>query len=452
MQRWLVDLSTLRLPAHRARCNQLEDYRCRLPPPPQLAARLNLSVLPATFVAAAVEGEQVGFCCCPSDGPVARRQRGLPAFLASSAPYPSLPAASLPPSTFSPWASTWPFFPLPSFVLVTAASSSYFDRLQNFIGSVHFFEPSAQLLVYDLSLTPKQRNALECMQSMTVVDFPFDLYPRHVRNLYNYAWKLLMLELAFNTTTAEAVLLLDSGVELRRPFALSDIKRQMVERGYWLAKQSNKIDKKTRKETWELLGVSEAVIKGKGFCAGGLNGFMRNSAAYREVLLPAIACAKDDRCIAPEGSGRATHNFDQSVLSVLVWATGRRCDERREYHEWDMSLSTADETNYNNVVLNLRRWHQPKPYIRHIRQIVSPECPFVPAIARPLIDYPPAPADDVLAMSQAQIENVLVQHKDGQHLQADSDLVLCLGENDNSRWKCREELARHEAAIVQAGR
>ena len=305
------------------------------------------------------------------------------------------------------------------------------------------------MLVYDLSLTPEQRQALQCMQSVTVLDFPFDLYPRHVRNLYNYAWKLLMLESAFNTTGAEAVLLLDSGVELRRPFALSDIKRQLLERGYWLAQQSNTVDKKTMPATWERLGVSEADIAGRPFCAGGLNGFRRHSAAYNEVLLPAIACAKDESCIAPEGSGRSNHNFDQSVLSVLVWATGRRCDERREYREWDMSLTTDDETNYNTIVLNLRRWHQPKPYIRHVRQVVSNSCPFLPSLAREQIEYPPAPADDVLAMSETDVESVLVQHKDGLHLQADSELVLCLRQHDNSRWRCREELARHEAGIVR---
>jgi len=423
-----------------------QEQLLSLPPPPQLAARLNLTALPSSF--AAVEGDKSAFAAALQTLNWREDSASFPA-PALPASYPPLPAAALPPSTFSPSAPTWPFFPLPSFVLVTAASSSYFDRLQNFIGSLHFFEPAATLLVYDLSLTPKQRHALQCMQSVTVVDFPFQLYPRHVRNLYNYAWKLLMLELAFNTTATDAVLLLDSGVELRRPYALSDIKRQVVERGYWLAKQSNTIDRKTRKETWEWLGVSKAAIKGKSFCAGGLNGFLRNSAAYREVLLPAIACAKDDKCIAPEGSGRATHNFDQSVLSVLVWSTGRRCDERREYHEWDMSLSTDDETNYNHIVLNLRRWHQPKPYIRHIRQVVSTDCPFVPALARPLIDYPPAAADDVLAMQEADIEAVLIQHKDGQHLQADSELVECLRRHDNSRWQCREELARHEAGIVR---
>ena len=428
-----------------------QERSLSLPTSPQLAARLNLSVIPSSILAA-VDGDKSSFANTLqqlnwSDDSASFAIPSLPA------PHPPLPPASLPPSTFSPTTATWSFFPLPGFIVVTAASSSYFDRLQNFIGSLHLFEPSTQLLVYDLSLTSEQRSALKCLQSVTVIDFPFQIYPAHVRNLYNYAWKLLVLELAFNQTllTADSVLVLDSGVELRRPFALSDIKRQLVERGYWLAQQSNNVEKKTRRETWEWLGVSEAAITGKPFCAGGLNGFMRNSAAYREVLLPAIACAKDETCIAPAGSGRSSHNFDQSVLSVLVWSTGRRCDERRVYHEWDMSLTTTDETNYNTVVLNLRRWHQPKPYIRHIRQIVSAHCPFIPALTRSRIEYPPASADadDVLAMSESEIETVLVQHKDGLHLQSDSELVTCLRQHANSRWLCREELARHEAGIVR---
>merc|ERR1711907_542641 len=41
--------------------------------------------------------------------------------------------------------------------LITAASRYYFDRLSNFVGSVHYWEPNQKLIVYDLGLLPGDR-------------------------------------------------------------------------------------------------------------------------------------------------------------------------------------------------------------------------------------------------------------------------------------------------------
>ena len=342
-----------------------------------------------------------------------------------------------------------PFFPFPGFVVATAASSTYFDRLQNFVGSVHLWEPAQSIVVYDLGLTPEQAAAVRCWQRVTLQAFPFHAYPLHVRNLFNYAWKLLMLEHAFLSLNASAVLVLDSGVELRQPYALSSIKQQIAERGYWTPLQSNFVDLKTVPATLDALSVDTAFVRGRPFCAGGLTGFMRGSAAYAEVALPAMECAKVEACIAPAGSGRSTHNFDQSVLSALVWATGRRCDDRREYREWDMSLVTEEESDYNDIVLSLRRWHQPKPYIRHVQQLLSAACPYIPPLARALVEYPQAPPVDVRTMG-AEVEQLLIPHSDTQRLEDDSALVQCLRRSANSRARCREELSEHEMAMIEA--
>lgn len=48
------------------------------------------------------------------------------------------------------------------------------------------------------------------------------------------------------------------------------------------------------------------------FCAGGLQGFVRGSDADRLVLGPVVNCSlAASECLAPPGSSRANHNFDQ---------------------------------------------------------------------------------------------------------------------------------------------
>lgn len=46
-------------------------------------------------------------------------------------------------------------------VIVTASSASFFDRLQNLVGSVHVHEPRARIVIYDLGLNAAQRAEVE---------------------------------------------------------------------------------------------------------------------------------------------------------------------------------------------------------------------------------------------------------------------------------------------------
>ena len=109
------------------------------------------------------------------------------------------------------------------FIIVTASSAYYFDRLENFIGSVHVWEPGQKVLVYDLGLTRDQLRQMTCWEDVDVVPFNFSAYPNHVRNLFNYAWKTVVIDEVLRKHGA--VLALDAGIELRQP--LTRVKRIM---------------------------------------------------------------------------------------------------------------------------------------------------------------------------------------------------------------------------------
>ena len=424
---------------------QKQEAALSLPLPPDVSARFNLSTFQASSLSLDTSAllDSVSAFTYPDSS--------------ASFALPALPAHPPLPPLGPQSSASFPqqFLPFPGFIVVTAASSSYFDRLQNFVGSVHFWEPSQRVVIFDLGLSQQQIDAVSCWQGVELRAFPFEQYPLHVRNLYNFAWKPLILEQAFALPNVTAVLMLDSGVELRAPHAFSDVKRSVMERGYWFAQQSYTVERRTRHQTLDALGIDVEAVKGRPFCAGGLHGFMKDSPAYYAVALRAVQCARNESCIAPAGSGRSTHNFDQSVMSALVYATGRRCDPRRSYRETDMSFSTEDETDFNaRVVLLLRRWHQPKPYIRYIRPVLSDRCPFIPGLRRARMSYPSADPVDVMTLNDStpdgrrQMDAVLIQHKDGLHLEPDSPLVLCLRRHGNSRYECRQEVHDHQRAMA----
>jgi hypothetical protein len=74
--------------------------------------------------------------------------------------------------------SSPPFYPLgPSFVVVTYVSSLYFPRLLNLLGSIHTWEPTQRVVVYDLGCSQQQIVQMQCMDNVEVRPFNFSAFP-----------------------------------------------------------------------------------------------------------------------------------------------------------------------------------------------------------------------------------------------------------------------------------
>eukprot|EP00040_Diaphanoeca_grandis_P007422 m.40861 g.40861 ORF g.40861 m.40861 type:complete len:576 (-) comp18636_c0_seq1:16-1743(-) len=270
-------------------------------------------------------------------------------------------------------ATTTSFKPLGSFAIVTACSKAYFDQLENFIGSMHFWEPNQKILVYDIGLSPEQLTTLSCYVDVSVKPFPFDSQPDHVVNLYNYAWKILAVEDALKQFNS--VLMLDSGVELRAP--LITIKEIMVETGHFSTIQPGTVYSATHENTFRKLGVDPDHPQHKQrwsvpFYAGGIQGFAKNSIATTKVLPLAVECAKSEACIHPEGAGRNNHNYDQSVFSILLRENGfvYSTNVSERFASFQPFRWTLDATRCDNYhVLGLRKYQFNKVYKGYVRKL-----------------------------------------------------------------------------------
>ena len=389
--------------------------------------------------------------------------------------------------------------------VVTAASSVYFDRVSNFVGSMHTYAVGVPVLIYDLGLTAEQRQQIAAWQNVSVRAFPFDAYPQHVRNLFSYAWKLLIHHRAFSDLPAhtQRIVVLDSGLELRSHIALPRIADAIQRQGYWMASQANTIDRMSHPQTIEKLNISWSTIVGKAFCAGGLVGWQRGSEAHSEMVGRAYSCALDESCILPQGAGHSNHRDDQVVISALVYDTGRQCEKERQWREWDMTQLTENEaedgeaqSHQRKVWIAARRWHQPKPFAYRIA-LVDPaanslasglppasaaessfpnDCLTRPGMSLALSEWvPPSPVcsrsweessrgegrlssrrlfSERTALRMAAntssesdvrrcVEGLVLSTLDQTKLDFGDELRVCLGAHDNSRWECRDAILRH---------
>ncbi|KAL9647685.1 hypothetical protein ABK040_015174 [Willaertia magna] len=301
--------------------------------------------------------------------------------------------------------------------LVTATSVDYFDRLENFIGSVdkiyntgqpeiikeiikllkninpssisstntlqqlnlqlNKLEKTRTTLIFNLGLNPEQKEKVLTWKNVIFVDFPFHLftsnYP-HVLQLGNFSWKPLVMYLSLQSF--HSIIFLDSGSELIN--SLKSVELILKEKNYFYVAQQGKytggiccgeLNELTHEATFQYLSLNKNDFKGKLMCAGGIQGYERNSLAFHKVLIPTIECALVENCITPKASNLGNHRQDQSVFSIFINKEGLTCEKDARFWATPGNIATYFNTEQlfkEKVVINLRKQLLPKPYVPYI--------------------------------------------------------------------------------------
>jgi hypothetical protein len=301
----------------------------------------------------------------------------------------------------------------PDIVMVTAASHQYMARLRNFVGSMHVWEPEMPIVVYDLGLHEEDRIEMACWRGVTVRRLDWAALPAHFQMLFNFAWKMAVI--VDSLRHASAVIVLDAGAEIRRP--LDGILLDLHRRGYWIASQSNYLGVKSANDTLSYFGLERREVLEFQFCAGGLQAYVRGHPAQQRLVNEIMDCAMDLACIAPPGSGRENHNFDQSAVSSAVYRGGFTCSREVRYIEYRADRVPAAIDAASDTVILLRRWHTPRPFEDQIVHTCD------------------VPTQDMVAPAEP---TVLVEHGQGAHYKADSALLQCVRQHDGDVSKCTE--------------
>jgi hypothetical protein len=268
-------------------------------------------------------------------------------------------------------------------IIVTAAGSEEFEALRNLVGSIQFWHPDLSILIWDTGLNEKQMQEASCWANVELRVLPFESYPAHISKIETFAFKSLAMEVTLQHHLN--ALWIDCQAEVRS--SLEPIIRNLHRNGYWFASHGGKVVAVSHPETMSRLQVSSLDLGDKIACSGLAFGFVRDSEAYHDVLLPAIECSVDPRCIDPKSLKEfaldpVRHNFDVAVFSILLHKNDLGCDSSRDLVEFNLGKLTLDETTYNSVVLAVYRGHRGQAYIKHLQ---TGKCLSEPQLAQLLM-------------------------------------------------------------------
>lgn len=83
-----------------------------------------------------------------------------------------------------------------------------------------------------------------------------------------------------------------------------------------------------------------------------------------------------DACLAPPGSSRDNHNFDQTAFTLAIWAANFSCLPRETHCMWSVKKAARDPTALSAPIEIISRGHRlPKPYARYVQR--TPDCDTV---------------------------------------------------------------------------
>ena len=202
-------------------------------------------------------------------------------------------------------------------VIISAANEAYFTGLLNLVGSMHYWSPKSQIIIYDLGLSEQQLQEISHWRNAKVVHNVLgDETPAHCKQLKQYAWKPVILLHAIQQF--EAILWLDAGSDIRA--SLEPIEKALETDGHFFVQgQDLDMTKKSHQGSYLKLDVKKNDFSGKPHFAGNLQAYIRNRPAHEKILEPLHKAALEQNCIAPPGSNLSNHRYDQTLLSILIY-------------------------------------------------------------------------------------------------------------------------------------
>jgi len=275
--------------------------------------------------------------------------------------------------------------------IVSMASSNHFRQLLGSIGSIQQNAAHRDIAVFDLGLKADQVRKLSNISRVTVVAFPWDEYPAHVRldersvrRHQNYAFQLLQKERALQMLARgellplsklschDSVLFLDASIEVQ-PVGLAEIDRIVAQQGYFLTLQPPPLFEWTPDAYFGVYHASKRTIRDRiskqlGWnvtnalrqVSGGINAVRLGSAFLQKVLGPAAVCARRLACMVPNVTVTKEKNccFSQGLLSAGAYALGMKINGETRF--WQNSRNASAPVPTGTVLVTMRGNYAPR--------------------------------------------------------------------------------------------
>ncbi|XP_076473055.1 uncharacterized protein LOC143302325 [Babylonia areolata] len=220
------------------------------------------------------------------------------------------------------------------YIFVTGESSNHYQEMQALLNSS--FEnlfpqmkgENYTFVVYNLGLTPKQRNQTKKHCRCTVIDFPFAGLPSFFKNLRCYVWKPIIV--ASLLEKAEYLVWMDASIRWQETTPVLKMFSRAKYHGYQTRENGGSIAVRTQEGMAKFFGDELCQYSPFGELPTGLM-FLYNDRFTREAILkPWLSCAFNTDCMCIKDSARlgncgrkikgryaVCHRWEQSSIGMI---------------------------------------------------------------------------------------------------------------------------------------
>lgn len=208
------------------------------------------------------------------------------------------------------------------FVFLTAADSSHYKTVKQFLRSFFKYEDKSKIIFYDLGLSDKEsQRLLEEFPEVIYKKFNFSEYPDYFdlkKKLGGYAWKPVIFWKTLNEFKCKLIWM-DAGTLIT--CSLDNLKKYIVLKGFFWNYSPGTIEDWTHEKTLSYLNVPQHFYKKRNL-ASGVVAVDYNHKEAVEVARDWKDCAMNEECISPKGSDKTNHRQDQAALTIIAHKRG----------------------------------------------------------------------------------------------------------------------------------
>lgn len=213
--------------------------------------------------------------------------------------------------------------PVKDLILSSASDTSHAKSLVQWLKSVAKHESRTQVFIYDLGLTPEEKDMLKEIHPRTTLrTFDFEKYPAHFNIRIaagQYAWKPAIIHELVKEFD-QPVCWMDAGNLVTQPIVRI---RKILSCGFYSPSSRGCIRDWTHPSTLKALNFPNSLLNEKNR-NGACIAFNPNIPEAKGLLESWYQAALDKDIIAPEGSNRSNHRQDQALLSALFYLSPLR--------------------------------------------------------------------------------------------------------------------------------
>lgn len=217
--------------------------------------------------------------------------------------------------------------------VVSATSSNHFLEAMNMIDKFNNLVRPAykniQLFIYDIGLQDSEHQQVKTKCNCTVVSFPYERFPGHIRHIENYCWKPLIVQLMLQTH--KFVMWMDSSIRFLTP-DLDSLFAQAKKHGILAFHDVHLLPSHVHEDMFDFLQETPCLYRNFGeFSASLMLVHSDHQIAEEYIIRPWASCALVEHCIETKypvsrlincqshKHYHSCHRYDQALLSILLY-------------------------------------------------------------------------------------------------------------------------------------